>query len=128
MALPRPFLTGLVLLTLLLLAIFHGSREVWPFELAEWRFYVLLVFFLLITLFNHSLMKSSIGKRPTLFANRYMMGVVLKLILSLVLFITIAINSPDAEKLPFGLAFLVTYLAYNTFASRQMLKLKPADT
>jgi hypothetical protein len=69
-------------------------------------------------------MKDSIGKRPTLFANRYMASIVIKLILSFVLFVVIAITGPKPEVIPFGMCFLACYLTFNAFASRQAMKLK----
>ena len=94
------------------------------FELANWRFVSLLVFFTLLTLVIHVFLKSSIDQRPTQFANRYMMGLVLKLVLAFLLFIVMAIKSPEAEKIPFGVVFLVLYLSFNVFSSRQAMLLR----
>jgi len=69
-------------------------------------------------------MVKALGQRPTLFANRYLASILLKLVVGMVLFIVIALTSEKPQVLPYGISFLIAYLVYTVFGSYHATILK----
>ncbi len=94
------------------------------FTLASWKVYFTVGFFFVLTYAAHKSMSSAIDERPALFANRFMLSIILKLVLGFVLFLVIGLTSHKAEIIPYGVCFLVSYLGFTIFGSQQAMKLK----
>lgn len=114
----------LLLVTALLGGAYLLAKHQLGFELADWKAYLLLGSFALVTYFSHNAMLKAIGDRPTLFANRFMASIIIKLVLGAILFIGIALTSTKPEVMPFGIVFLVVYLSYTFFGSYHASQLR----
>ncbi len=108
------------MLALAFLLVKHQAQ----FQLDDWKVYLTLSAFAIITYVTHLSMFKAIGQRPTLFANRYLASILLKLVVGMVLFIAIAVTSEKPQVLPYGISFLIAYLVYTIFGSYHATILK----
>lgn len=114
----------LLLLTALLAGAYELLSPQLDIELASWRVYLVLSVFAIITYISHEMMSRSDKERPAQFANRFMASQVIKLLGGLLVFLIVALTSPKAEVLPFGVVFILVYLVYTVFGSYHATKLK----
>ena len=87
----------------------------------------MILFFYLASLAIYSFLSKSIGKRPAIFLNNFLLVTVLKLfILIAFLFFYIYFNRNDA--IPFVISFFVLYVAYTSFEVIEIMHLLKTNT
>ena len=87
----------------------------------------LVLFFYLASLAIYSFLSKSIGKRPAVFLNNFLLVTVLKLFLLIIfLFFYIYFNRDDA--IPFVLGFFVLYVAYTSVEVIEIMHLLKNNT
>lgn len=118
------FLIRLIGLVVILIAAFLVIKQQGQLQLDDWKVYVTIGAFALVTYVTHISMVKAIGQRPTLFANRYLASILMKLGVGMVLFIAIAVSSEKPQVLPYGICFIVTYLVFTIFGSYEATILK----
>ena len=111
------FLIQLVVLTGALGLVYVITKQQVQFQLDDWKVYLTLASFAMVTYLTHRSMANAIGQRPTLFANRYMASLLIKLGVGMALFIAIALTSDKPQVMPYGLCFLIMYLIFLIFGS-----------
>jgi hypothetical protein len=82
-----------------------------------WPFVAVLVYLAAITLVLHLWQEKALVTDPKGFVNRFMLGLVLKMLLSLVLIVAVLFLLPRDTALPLALAFAVLYLAFLAFST-----------
>ena len=118
------FLIRLIGLSVILIAAYLVVKQQVQFQLDDWKVYLTVGAFALVTYVTHRSMVNAIGQRPTLFANRYLASILIKLVVGMGLFIAIALSSEKPQVLPYGLCFLASYLIYTIFGSYEATILK----
>jgi len=117
----------LLLITALIAGGYEFAKWKIAFQLADWKFWVVISFFALTTFVTHRMLVSSIDGRPAQFANRFMGGILLKLFLGFIVFITLALISVKDELIPLGVIFVSCYIIYTIIGSSESMKLKSSN-
>jgi hypothetical protein len=121
---PRPgsFLAPLGLFTagaafIAALAVFAFDRPLKPAHA------LLLAWFTLITAGLHRWQEHALATDPKGFARRFMAGLSIKMLLSLLVAVVLLLRTPKPERLEVGLLFAGLYLAYLAFSTLRLTTL-----
>lgn len=98
-----------------LLLVLHGLGI--PLEPAHG---LLLAWFALITLALHLWQEPAMTRDPKGFARRFMAGLSIKMLLSLLVAVVLLLRAPKEERLVIGVAFAGLYLAFLAFSSSRL--------
>lgn len=92
----------------------------------SWHYAAAGAYLTAITLFLHLWQEPLLLSDPKGFVNRFMLGLVLKMLLSLMLIVLILFTMPAERALPLALTFAVMYLAFLGFSTvRSMTRKSP---
>lgn len=78
---------------------------------------LLLGWFALITLVLHLWQEPAMRRAPKGFARRFMAGLTVKMLLSLLVALLVLLREPKEARLSLGIAFVALYLAYLAFST-----------
>ncbi len=81
---------------------------------------LLLAWFALITLALHLWQEPAMRRDPKGFARRFMAGLSIKMLLSLLVAVVLLLRAPKPERLVIGVAFAGLYLAYLAFSAARL--------
>lgn len=95
-----------------LYGVLHGLRL--PFS---WHYAAALVYLTVITVVLHTWQENALLTDPKGFVNRFMLGLVLKMMLSLALIVAVLFLLPRPVALPLALSFAALYLAFLVFST-----------
>jgi cytochrome bd-type quinol oxidase subunit 2 len=116
-------LFGNVGITLLISLGYYAAKSSYAFQMADWKLWLTLAFFILLTVLSHRSLEKVVEDRPARFANRFLAGTFIKLFLSFILFLVIVLTSEKEERLAYGIVFIISYLLFTVFGSREAIKL-----
>lgn len=116
-------LFGNVGITLLISLGYFAAKSSYAFQMDDWKLWLTLAFFILITVLSHRSLEKVVEDRPARFANRFLAGTFIKLFLSFILFLVIVLTSEKEERLAYGIVFIISYLLFTVFGSREAIKL-----
>ncbi len=116
-------LLGNVGITLLISMGYFAAKSSYAFEMADWKLWITLLFFILLTVASHRSLEAVVQDRPARFANRFLAGTFIKLFLSFILFLAIVLSSGKEERMAYGIVFITSYLLFTVFGSREAIKL-----
>lgn len=88
----------------------------------SWPFISMIAYFTLLSLLLHLWQERMVHRDPRLFIRRFMGGLVLKLLLSLVV-VVVLVKTSSVEKVPVITAFALLYLAYLGFSTARLVML-----
>ena len=119
-AAPRPLLLPLLLFTAAVGALLWSSLKlagvpVGPVHLG------ILVYFGLASLLLHRWQEGVLEGRPMLFQQRFMAGLVIKMLVSLVLLVALVLVLPREMVLSGAITFCALYLAYLGFSTARLV-------
>lgn len=110
----------LALFTLAMAIVAYGALRLlhvpfsWPYGLA-------LAYFTLITLGLHAWQESGFRQTPQGFMQRFMAGLVMKMLGSVAVLVLLLLIVPRADAMPLGVVFAALYLAYLAFSTLRLL-------
>lgn len=84
---------------------------------------LLLAWFGLVTLALHSWQEPAMQRDPGGFARRFMAGLTVKMLLSLLVALVLLLREPQPARLPLGIAFAGLYLAFLAFSAARLTSL-----
>ena len=87
-----------------------------------WPYVAVLTWFSLVTLVLHLWQEGAAAINIQGFIRRFMAGLVIKLLLSLMLLVVVAKKlPPEVERMPFVMAFALLYLAFLGFSTARLV-------
>ncbi|HEX2617382.1 MAG TPA: hypothetical protein VHL57_07550 [Flavobacteriales bacterium] len=86
-----------------------------------WHYAAVIIYLAGITLVLHLWQEGALITDPKGFVNRFMLGLVLKMLLSLVLIVAVLFLLPREIALPLALTFAVLYLAFLAFSTLRLM-------
>ncbi|MBK6776452.1 MAG: hypothetical protein IPG74_11660 [Flavobacteriales bacterium] len=93
-----------------------------------WPYVVMLGYFAVISLLLHAWQEKSAGE-VKVFMRRFMTGLVVKLMLSVVVLVVLLVTAPDGYRKPMSIAFVLLYLAFLGFSTgRLVMLIRKGDT
>lgn len=87
------------------------------------HYLIAILYFPGITAFLHGWQEASFATDPKGFVRRFMLGLVLKMFISIAVLVIGMLVVPPDVLVPFTLAFAVFYLAYLVFSTTRLLRL-----
>jgi hypothetical protein len=82
-----------------------------------------LAYFLLLTLALHAWQEPDLDTDPKGFVRRFMLGLFLKMMVSLLVLVAMVFFIPAAQSIPLALSFALLYVAYLAFSTVRMSQL-----
>lgn len=86
----------------------------------SWHYGAAVAYLTAITLVLHVWQERALEHDPKGFVNRFMLGLVGKMLLSLLLIVIVLFTLPRGTALPLALAFAVLYLAFLAFSATRL--------
>ena len=82
-----------------------------------------LLYFAAVTGFLHYWQENALVTDPKGFVRRFMAGLMLKMLLSMVVLVLLLFTAPKPIAIPLALSFAVLYLAFLAFSTLRLMKL-----
>jgi len=119
-AAPRPLLVPLLLFTAAVGALLWSSLKLAGLPMGPAHAGILL-YFGLASLLLHRWQERGLEGRPMLFQQRFMAGLTIKMLLSLVLLVVLVLALPKEQVLSVAITFCALYLAYLGFSTARLV-------
>lgn len=119
-AAPRPLLLPLLLFTVAVGAVLWSSLKLAGLTLGPAHLGILL-YFGMASLLLHQWQERGLAGRPMLFQQRFMAGLAIKMMVSLVLLVVLVLLLPKEQVLSVAITFCALYLAYLGFSTARLV-------